>query len=153
MSWLSDAELERVVQEHGDERTVAAFRGVFSINNMPTVLPKPPSFIIMNTDTTHLPGKHWKVLFIDKNYCGEIFDSLALPNCDYVTRFMNRHSRKWIRNALAYQHPLSSTCGAYALYFVMQRLHYDSLHDICKHFSHDTLVNEKRIRNFYKSLQ
>ena len=92
MSWLSNQELEQAIVRFGDVNVCHAFHGVYPMNQLPHVV-EPPTFIIVNTDVHNLPGKHWIVLFVDKNFCGEVFDSLASPLCNTVIRFMNQHTR------------------------------------------------------------
>ena len=150
MSWLSNHQVEEAINRLGDNDCCLAFKGVYPIDLLPELDTKPPHFIILNTDSHNLPGQHWKVLFIDENYCGEVFDSLALPLSDSVIRFMNKHSRKWIKNSQVYQHPLSMQCGVYVVYYVTQRLYYSTLHEFCKTFSLNVTENERLIAKFYK---
>lgn len=151
MSWLSDKQLNRAIWKRGDTKCLMAFRGIYPLDQLPLLDMTPPLFIIFNTHIHNLSGQHWKAIFIDTDYCGEVFDSLATPTSDAIIRFMNKYSRKWTTNSLAYQHPLSSQCGAYVLYFVTQRLYYSSLEDFCKTFTLDTLLNEKMMSDFYNT--
>ena len=152
MSWLSNQELEQAILRAGDTNVCQAFRGVYPMDQLPHVV-EPPAFIIVNTDVHNLPGKHWMVLFVDEDLSGEVFDSLAFPLCNAVIRFMNKHTRQWTFNRLAYQHPFSPSCGVFVLYYVTQRLYYDSLNHFCNTLSTDISVNERMMQNFYKSLQ
>ena len=151
MSWLSDRQLELAIYAHGDRNVGHAFQGIYSVDNLPSVV-RPPAFIVLNTDTHNLPGKHWMVIFIDEDLCGEVFDSLALPVSDFIIRFMNRHSRQWICNQVAYQPVTSTRCGVYVLYYVTQRLYYSSLKDFCRTLSANVNVNERAMTRFYDSL-
>ena len=92
MSWLSDRQLEQDIYQHGDREVHHAFQGIYPVDILPRSI-KPPAFIVLNTDTHNLPGKHWMVLFINEDFCGEVFDSLALPVSDFIIYFMNRHTR------------------------------------------------------------
>ena len=152
MSWLTNQELKQAILRFGDANVCYAFQGVYPINQLPHVV-EPPAFIIVNTDVHNLPGTHWMVLFVDKDLSGEVFDSLAYPLCNAVIRFMNRHTRHWTFNRLSYQYPLSPTCGVFVLYYVTQRLYYDSLKQFCNTLSTDMFVNERLMHKFYLSLQ
>lgn len=149
MSWLSDSDIERSVNRIGDKHCRMAFKGVYPIDGLPSSIDA-PAFYVINTDAHNLPGTHWKVIFINADNNGEVFDPLALPLSDKLIRFMNRHSWKWTTNHRTFQHPLSAKCGVYAIYYITQRLYYSSLSDFCQTFSTDVNVNEKRISNFYK---
>ena len=153
MSWLNDSEIQKAIYEFGDEDTVAAFHGIYPNDHLPTENVIPPAFFIVNTDVHNLSGQHWKVIFIDESYCGEVFDSLATPLSNRVIRFMNRHTRMWKTNRVMFQHPNSSFCGAYVLYFVMHRLSFSSLREFCKTLSSNVNRNEQMIQRFYKNLK
>ena len=150
MSWLTNQQLERAIYRHGDRRVQMAFRGIYPLNRLPQLDMRGPLFIILNTDVENLPGRHWKAIYIDENYHGEVFDSLALPLSDRLIRFMNYHTTKWTRNTTMLQHPLSAQCGIYVLYFVTQRMYFDSLSDLLSTFSPCLLENERLMYLFYK---
>lgn len=143
MSWLSGQEIEDAIYKYADVPTREAFEGVYSINKLPFAIPHYPFFMIVNTQAHNLPGAHWITVFIDKNRRGEIFDSLALPLQQSLMRWMNQFTHTMTRNRLTFQHPLSDTCGAFAVYFVMHRLHSPVT------FSSSIYVNEKLVRDFY----
>ena len=150
MSWLTDRQLERAIYRHGDDRVNMAFRGIYPLDRLPHLDMRGPLFIILNTDVENLPGRHWKAIYIDELGHGEIFDSLATPISDRLIRFMNAHSTKWTRNTMMLQHPLSTRCGIYVLYYVTQRMYYDSLRHFIKSFSHSLEKNEMLMSHFYK---
>ena len=119
MSWLSDTELEQAIRRYGDVNVNHAFQGVFPMDQLPRKV-NPPAFFIVNTDVHNLHGKHWFVLFINEDLSGEIFDSLACSISNYCIRFLNHHTRHWTFNRIAYQHPRSTSCGVFVLYYVTQ---------------------------------
>ena len=114
-------------------------------------LPPFPLAMIVNTDTHNLPGRHWTSVYIDCYGHGELFDSLVTPPSAHLTRFMNRHCRRWQRNQLIYQHPLSSHCGVYVLLHVLNRYKYTSLKQFCTSvFTPSLLSNECLVQAYYK---
>ena len=153
MSWLSDKDLVKKVRKNADPATLHAFFGVYPIDKLPDSVPFLPIFIVVNTDTHNLEGQHWKTIFIDKNRCGEVFDSLAQPMNDLLVRWMNRFTRKWKTNRKVYQHARSTTCGAFALYFILKRLNTPSLDAFTNSFSHSINANERLVRSFYEALK
>ena len=153
MSWLSNTDLETALANWRDDRVRQAFLGIYPNDYLPRTRIQPPVFVIVNTDVHNLPGQHWKVIFIDENHQGEVFDSLATPLSNHVIRFMNQHTTQWKTNHRMFQHPTSSQCGAYVLYFITQRFKYESLRELCLTFSTNLKQNERMIRRFYHQLQ
>ena len=147
MSWLSGKEIEDAIRKYANAPTREAFVGVYSIDKLPFAIPQYPFFMIVNTQAHNLPGAHWITIFIDKKRRAEIFDSLALPPQQLVVRWINQFARSVTRNRLMYQHPLSDTCGAFALYFVFHRLKGHVL------FTKTIHVNENIVRSFYYNLK
>ena len=153
MSWLSDRQLKSKVKKNADDNTKKAFLGVYPIDKLPKVIPHFLMFLIVNTHTHNLGGEHWKAIFIDKNRYGEVFDSLARPASDLLTRWMNQWTRKWKTNSKTFQHASSSTCGAFTLYYVLTRLSFPSLEKLSRSFSHALHVNERNVHAFYRCLK
>lgn len=152
MSWLTSKELENAILNYGDKHVNITFRGIYPLDALPQLDMKGPLFLIFNTDVENLQGQHWKAIHIDENQYGEVFDSLATPTSDRLIQFMNHHTKKWIQNSAAYQHPLSAQCGVYVLFYVTQRMYYDSLQQFCNSFTTNLATNEILMSNFYKSL-
>ena len=148
MSWLTNHQLTNKVLRHGDPKMRAAFGGVYPLDTLPSTITHYPFFMFVNTQSHNLPGMHWLVVFIDKDKVGEVFDSFALPLSNTLIRWMNRHTRRWWCNPLTLQHPLSATCGAFALYYAFHRFKektvtfYKTFHD-----------NEKLVMLFHDSLK
>ena len=146
MSWLSGQQIENAIRKHADTPTREAFGGVYSIDCLPFAVPQYPFFMVVNTQAHNLPGAHWITVFIDKQRRGEVFDSLALPPQQALMRWLNQFTRSVVRNSLSYQHPLSDTCGAFAVYFIFHRLRGPVT------FSNSIYVNETLVRDFYYNL-
>lgn len=153
MSWLSGATLVKKVKANADTETRHAFHGVFSIDNLPEFIPSRPFLIIINTQTHNLPGEHWKAILIDADKNGELFDSLALPASNILIQWLNRFTVKWKTNNRSFQNPLSATCGAFVLYFVLNRLHMKNFDSITAAFTLYPHTNERFVKHFYRSLK
>ena len=150
--WLSTLDLESFINKYSDEKTREAFMGVFPINNLPKRQFQLPAFFIINTNTSNLPGQHWKAIYVSKKREGEVFDSLAMPIELILTHWMNTFTRKWIVSTLTLQNPLSPSCGAYVLYFVLNRLKHNSLKSCVSIFSDNVFENDKRMEQFYNKV-
>ena len=153
MSWLSGKKLSDKVKRNASSKVKDAFHGVFPIDELPSFLPHVPIFIIVNTQSHNLQGQHWKTIYINAKREGEIFDSLAQPPSELLVRWMNRFTRRWTTNRKIYQKDTTTTCGAFALYYILKRLDYPSLDDFTHTFSHSLYCNEQIVRSFYKELK
>ena len=151
MSWLSGPNLEKKIKQHADKATLDAFGGIFSIDALPFAVSHYPFFMIINTQTHNLPGEHWITIFIDKDRRGEVFDSLALPLTNILIRWLNRFTRTFSMNHISYQHPLSATCGAFAVFYVLHRLKDPKC--VSTTFNSVPHVNVQRALSFYYSLK
>ena len=153
INWLTTRDLEMFIDKFADENTKAAFLGVFPINYLPRKVTRLPVLFIINTNTSNLPGQHWKAVYLSKDRIGEVFDSLAMPVDLKLQHWMNEFSKKWITSKLTLQNPLSPTCGAYVLYFIMTRLHHSSLASCIGHFSNNVIENDRIVEQFLNKLQ
>lgn len=153
MSWLSGETIKNKVRRNADNATRKAFDDVYSIDELPSAIPHYPIFIVLNTHPQNLKGEHWKVIYIRKDRVGEVFDSLALPLNIPTQQWLRKHTRQWKSNNKPFQHPLSDTCGAFVLYFILNRLHVRRFDSITGKFSHHFHSNEKLIHKFYNDLK
>lgn len=153
MSWLSDEKISEKVRKNGVMKVRNAFYGLYPIDELPEFIPFLPIFIVVNTHTHNLAGEHWKTIFINENRYGEVFDSLAQPMSDLLVRWMNRFTRRWKTNYKVYQHASSTTCGAFALYYILKRLDYPSLKSFTQTFTRSMNKNECLVRSFYEKLK
>lgn len=149
INWLTTLDLENFIHNYANNKTKAAFLGVFPINQLPKRLPYLPLFFIINTNPGNLPGQHWKAVFISKKYYGEIFDSLATPVSLKLQQWMNTHTKRWIVSKITLQNPLSPSCGGYVLYYIMTRLNFKSLNACVKSFTNNVFDNDKIVEMFF----
>ena len=151
MSWLTNHQLEQAVERYGDDKTKEAFLGAFPIDRLPTTVKTYPVLLIVNSQSHNLGGEHWLALFISPQQRGELFDSAAQPVDLRINRWLNRFSTKrWIRNHVIYQSPFSPICGAYVLYYVLNRLHHPSMKELLMVNHHH--INDSFIKEWYDKL-
>ena len=143
--------MTRLIQRHADKPTREAFQGIYPMDALPKAIAQYPFFMIVNTQAHNLPGEHWICVFIDKNRRGEVFDSLALPLRNSLIRWMNRFARTITSSHLNYQHPLSATCGAFVLYYILHRL--QDAKCMSRKFDSSVASNETRIMSYFRSLK
>ena len=153
MSWLTDKSLSTKVKKNARAKTLEAFNGIYSIDTLPSFISRRPFLMIVNTHTHNLPGEHWIAIHIDENKNGELFDSLAIPVSNTLIRWLNTFTNKWKTNSRSFQHPTSSTCGAFVLYFILNRLHVKDFETITAVFTSSPFLNERFVTNFYRALK
>lgn len=153
MEWLTTLDLEKFILLFANEATREAFLGVFPINYLPRRILRLPVLFIINTNPSNLPGQHWKAIYISSKSVGEVFDSLATPVSLQLEQWMNRFTKKWITSTMTLQNPISPSCGAYVLYFVMTRLKYKSLKSCLVPFTKNVMDNDRFVEHFLSVFQ
>lgn len=153
MSWLSGLELESIIRTYADEATEAAFLGIFSIDTLPKQIKHLPILFIINTQTSNLQGQHWKAVYISSDKYGEVFDSLAMPVSLHLQNWLNTFTRKWSSSKRTIQYPFSASCGAFVIYFVLNRLKAKSMKTCLAMFKNNLIYNDALVVNFIKDLQ
>ncbi len=153
MSWLSGSTIIQKIKKNADAKTLDAFKGIHPIDKLPAFISSYPFIIIVNTHTHNLNGEHWIAIFIDKNKNGELFDSLALPVSNHIIRWMNKFTRKWLTNGTAYQYSMSTSCGAFVLFYVLKRLFFKDFLSLKKEFALQPYANERIVLNYFRNLK
>ena len=154
VNWLTGQRLNTLIKANARPTIQAAFLGIFAIDTLPQQISALPALLIVNNDTSNLSGQHWKAIFISCERLGEVFDSLATPVSIALETWMNTFTIKWTCSTLTIQHPLSPSCGAFVLHYILKRLGETSLKNyIEKYFDSELHVNENRIRCFARKLK
>lgn len=126
------------------------FQGIFSADNIPSKIEK-SKFVIVNTDVSTGPGKHWYAL-VRLNNLIECFDSLGVT--EDRKQFICSHIKqvRFVSVNLTPLQPLSSQlCGQFVLYYLFERyqnldLKFSELLNQC--FDNDLLRNEQIVNTF-----
>ena len=129
----------RTAKSHPDVRPVLV--GVYAANTLPSGPRKrKPCAYIVNTDRSYLPGSHWNVIYFDINGEVDFFDSYGRPPPkDFSTLLGDSYNYQ----EHFIQHPLSSACGQYCIFYVFQRSRGLSMEEILSLFDKDnTLLND-----------
>lgn len=112
------------------------FRGIYSCNELmfsPKALGwpvQPPHALIVNTDPSNLPGKHWIAIYITDDRRGEVMDTYGFLPPSTVQRWLNEHTRQWTANTRLIQPPDSDSCGQFCADYLVQRAKMDSMHAV-----------------------
>jgi hypothetical protein len=128
------------------------FRGVYSCNELlfsPKALgwpDQPPHALVVNTDTSNLPGQHWIAIYVTADRRGEVMDTYGLLPPTTVQRWLNRNTRHWTANTRLLQPPNSDSCGQFCIDFLVRRAKSDSMHVVLSSdFTSDLNSNERLV--------
>lgn len=128
---------------------VKNFLGVFSCDTLPRNVPSKCGLIV-NTDKSSGPGEHWVAIFIENNV-GEYFDSFGLPPLvPEILKFLENCCQSWYFNQTQFQGINHSSCGQFAVLYLLVRLNNSTLNNYLEMFSHDLNVNDYIVRNLIK---
>lgn len=119
------------------------FIGVFPRDEIP-IIKKFPSSLIVNTDVSSQPGRHWVAIRCTEKTC-EYFDSFGLPPL-YSEFSKLYNSRKLVWSSRCIQHPTSKTCGEFCIAFVKSRNSGIKYSTFIKKFNNDLKVNDKLVK-------
>jgi len=143
---LSDTVLNFLAKD--DRELKPFFRGVFPVDQLPSVSKKCVNAYIVNTDPAGEPGEHWFAIWTKGHTC-EVFDSFGLPLSSYNNPTLQTwfHQRSEI---LSSDQPLqamdSFTCGHYALFFLKAKARHVSFQDfLAQWHSHNLVLNDRRV--------
>lgn len=131
---MFDFEIANLLKSNSD------FKGVFSRDKIPQITSYPAA-IIVNTDKSYEPGKHWIAMYFLEKQC-EYFDSFGFP--PMFPEMINAiGKRKLVWNGRCLQHPSSRKCGQFCIAFVKMRSRKESFVSFIKRFNADTKSNDR----------
>ena len=132
------------------------FRGIYSSNELmssPRALgwhDQPPHTLIINTDSSNLPGKHWIAIYLTTSGQGEVMDSYGILPPTTVQRWLNEHTQNWISNPYLIRPPESDSCGQFCAYYLIRRSQSDSMCSVLADFTSDLYRNERLVLTHVK---
>jgi hypothetical protein len=130
------------------------FCGVFPYDMIPTKISKPCS-IIINTDPSYLPGKHWVAISIDSKGNCNYFDSFGKPPDKYkIIHFLRKNcEKKLFYNKSVLQNIFSDTCGHFCAVFLVFMNKGFKFSDFINLFSKtNTYYNDLLIKYLFKKI-
>ena len=136
---MNTKQIERVLRR----ARVKDFDGVFSADT----LPSKPHLLVVNTDDSHKPGRHWVCMWVKNGY-GEYFDSFGQPPTANFERYLNRHCSSWTFNRRQLQSVISRFCGHYCICYCVLRSRGISMPKIVNSFTMDTALNDALAHGF-----
>ena len=131
------------------------FSGCFAENEVKSIsFGSLPCFIIVNLDSSYMPGSHWIALGLFKNRI-EIFDSLGFDlfnwptvPCSLMNFLQQTAISKRIRISKRLQSNSSYLCGLYSVFYVKYRPYFSFKH-FQSLFSSDLSRNDSLLLNLF----
>jgi len=111
------------------------------------------AYLIVNSKPSSHQGEHWVAMHLKRKSSGSFriyfLCSYGLGIEFYGDHFKNFvHGHETIQNTVQLQSRNSDVCGQYALFFLHSRKHGCCLMAIYCKFSHNTRINDNRVRRF-----
>ena len=150
MSYLNNKELLQWMKRRAHRYSKSLFLNVYARDNLPDSIPSYPCTLIINTDASNLPGKHWVAVYVSRYKVAEYFDSFDQSPPQDIALWMNKFSWNWKKvTSYPLQNPVSLLCGAYVLYFVNERP-MDTLRTALLPFHRDYYRNDLYVQKYVK---
>ena len=124
------------------------FIGVFPADKLPKKKTKPEGYYIVNLDNSNQGGSHWVCIECRNTGLNSYFDSYGLP--PPYPSFRKFMKNKYRYNSRQLQHPLSTTCGQWCLYYVLRRCQGWKMEKIISPFKRNFLANDHTINHLIK---
>ena len=132
--------------------TAPIFRGVFAADQLPSPSQELPAAYIANCSDSTSGGTHWVAFYQDRPGYMKTFDSYGRPLSSYNPHLQSlTEGLKIIQQCQILQQPASTTCGQYALMFVLKRADKLSYRDFIHLFTDNTRSNDKMVCQFVNS--
>ncbi|KAF1764620.1 hypothetical protein GCK72_004569 [Caenorhabditis remanei] len=121
-----------------DPHARRTFIGVFSANEIGRIRSRKKKYgLIVNTDTSDLPGRHWQSIFVDHNRTCHFFCSLGEKPNHFIENFINKFPRVKM-NKQKPQKPDAITCGGYCIFVQSMMARGYTFETICNVFNQIT---------------
>lgn len=124
--------------------------GVFACDQIPRRLAL-PACVIINLDTSTLPGSHWVALYIDGKSRGYFFDSYGrAPRERYILEALKNNCKMWWHSKKQLQSFDSQVCGEYCVQFLHHMAKFTDTTTFMTQFSKNTRLNDKKTSKFFR---
>ena len=137
-----------------DKQMQEKIKGVYASNQIVNLnIKSTDTGIIVNTDSSDKPGRHWLAFYFTSYEQIECFDSYGLSP-EYYSHNLGAFVKKYesvVTNNKQLQGPNTMVCGQYCLFYLMHRCRGYSMNDIVNMFSSDTYVNDQFVYDFIQN--
>lgn len=113
--------------KNGEKILDENFLGVFPKNKLPNLKSKRKFSLIMNLDSSNLPGTHW-IAVVGRSNEAYIFDPLALlPQPLLLVNWLSRYYNNWTFNLRQIQTMYSNECGSFYLHYIFNAINLENI--------------------------
>ena len=139
--------MESVVIDKVLKKNCGIYRGIYACDQLPSITIR-PSVIVVNTDPSNKPGRHWICMFFDGDSHGEFFDSFGTPPNLVFERYMDKQCFAWTFNNRQMQSLVSRFCGHYCIWYCIMKFRRVTLNELVRMTSNDTGLNDFLVHRF-----
>lgn len=108
-----------------------------------------PAAMVINTDPSWKPGRHWVAVYVPVRGPWEYFDSYGeKPNVSFIRQFLK--NRSVVYNSKSLQSPASDVCGHYCIYYLVHRSRGHPMDVIVDRFGKDAERNDEDVYDFVR---
>ena len=130
--------IDQVLRKHYN-----IYRETYSSDMLPKILESwRPLVIVVNTDLSMQPGKHWICMFFHECGHGEFLDSFGQYPARVFERYMNKYCSVWSYNNKQLQSLISRFCGHYVIWFCVFKARKYSLTKLLRNVSSEPGLND-----------
>jgi len=124
--------------------------GVLPADRLPPRVTDKPKLYVVNTDPSHLPGKHWTAFYFPRDAPAEYFDSLGKKPLPEFQQFLEENSNHgYMYNKKRLQGYKTNSCGHFCLFYATYRCQMNlSMENIIGKLSDNLEENDIRMREF-----
>ena len=130
------------------KRNCPIYGGIYASNNLPDIsTARRPLVIVVNTDPSNRPGRHWICMYFNEGRC-EYFDSFGLRPTRSFERYMYDNCISWTFNRNQIQSIISRFCGHYCVWYCIMKSRDVTLNELLSAMSNDTGLNDYLVHRF-----
>ena len=134
-----------------DKKTKQKFREVLALDEFKgfvqanTLL---KGLYVINNDNSDSPGRHWFLIFFDKNYLAFVDSFARSPNFYNVREELKSINQEIHEIPFQLQDNFSDVCGEYVIFFSYNLCRNKTLTEILKRFSVNRKDNDYKVYTF-----
>lgn len=144
---MNSLQIDRILKNHYATRS--NYHGCYAADELKSLKLNFPCTVVVNTDVSTKPGKHWVAIYFVNSNSLEYFDSLSEEPNEQIAQFLSQF--KVIKNEKILQNLFSDACGQFCIYFVVKRSLGVSFNNIVK-FLYKIKNADHFVKNFVNAL-
>ena len=133
------------------DHVARAFRGIYTVDQLPDFSLRDKDFIIVNTT------RHWTIIHLGKTRNGaqivEWFDPLGGEPPAEIKPFLLRQRSPCHSRNTAVQSNQSKDCALFCLFYIFMRLDDCAVNEIFSVFSSDLPINDDIVTSYFDTLK